>query len=328
MKDSLRAGKARGTGLNELVPGVKAEFDDRVTMDEIFKAALMIGFPLGEVAAVMSANAYQPCEIVQLMDGQDSSPDVADIGLAIASFTEGTTADKAEAAFGTIKEELSLDDDNEELLALPGKLGCSQAEAAGIVYRGTDFGFADVLVNLNLLGLPDVIAQVAKDLDQDISSNEDYKVIRDADNIEFEDAVRILKACGSDAGDCIVSENDYSGFEDSEESVKDIFSALSPAGFSNEEIMGGIVEADVLGDNEKGAIVSVALEMGIPVGDITSFLKSEQVDADTLDDELRDIDTNILTRIDFLHTFLHADDKPAPEEVVQASDPASESEKS
>jgi len=49
--------------------------------------------------------------------------------------------------------------------------------------------------------------------------------------------------------------------------------------------------------------------MGIPVGDITSFLKSEQVDADTLDDELRDIDTNILTRIDFLHTFLHADDK-------------------
>ncbi|HVO28637.1 MAG TPA: hypothetical protein VMT81_01490, partial [Candidatus Paceibacterota bacterium] len=205
----------------------------------------------------------------------------------------------------------------EELIKLPVRFGCSTEEAAAIVYRKTDMTLGAVLRDLKLLNSPEVCARIAKNLDVDLSDGDEYNAMLEDDDVEFEHAAAILRACGKTAGDAVSAENMHEKFSSVDE-VEDIFESLSKAGFTNEEIMSGICSSDIFNDNPYATIVQDAIEHKVPMAEIVAFLQKENIDPDGLDDEMREAEMGIQNRIDILHGLIHAEKRPTVEETVTA----------
>jgi cell division septation protein DedD len=321
IKDRLRERKAASTETASSLALVTTEFGDDATMDEILRVALQIGYPPAEVATFMAGREYQLEEIAILLI-RETDLEVEALTDAIAPLAEGETlAAKAELVFKAVKGALDdndeADDQEEALLKLPARLGCSPEEAAAIVYRNTGLNLGSVLGKLKLCSSPDVAARIAENLDVDLSDEDEYKTLCEDGEIEFAAAAAILKACGKDAETVITAGNSDDEFSDVELDV--IFSALGTAGFTNAEIMAGISEAEIVGDNALAVIIQSALEQKVPMEEIVSFLKKEDANSDDLDEEMRQSELEILTRVDVLHALLHVDDnKSAAEEVVES----------
>ena len=123
LKDRVRERKAAGVDLISLVPAVKSEFGDRVTMDDIFEAVADVGYPPTDIATVMVSNGYQLSEVVTLLN-QNTDLGPGDLATIIMPLAEGpTVAKRAEDVIGTVVDELSIDDNDDELFELPGQLG-------------------------------------------------------------------------------------------------------------------------------------------------------------------------------------------------------------
>ncbi|MGC9968233.1 MAG: hypothetical protein ABSC29_00680 [Minisyncoccia bacterium] len=311
LRDRLRERKAADADLASSLASCMTEFGNRISVDEVLRAALQIGYSPTEAAIVMAERQYQPKEIASLLV-EEGKFSITELGDVIMPLVEGETlAARAEVTFEVVLDVLDIDDEDEELLRLPVHLGCSAEEAAAIGYNGTDLDLASVLKKLGLCASPDVVAGIAKALDVDLSEDEEYAAMRKDGDVEFDAAAAILKACGEDAATIIATENTYDEFSGDE--LEAIFSALSGAGFTNVEIMTGMNEADgVLGENALAAIIQGALKHGVPMEDVVSFLTKEEADPDDLDEEMSDLEIGIRTRVDVLHAFLHSKDTPAP----------------
>ncbi len=308
LADRLRERKANGTNLAAAVTSVTVEFGDRVTTDSVIRMAIKVGYRPNEVAVFM-AQRYQPAEIADIL-AEEGDFGVEELADAIMPVVDGETELlRAERTFEIVKSALQIDDDNEELLQLPGHHGCSGDEAAAIVYNNTDLCLASVLKDLKLFASPDVAARISKNFGVDLSDEDEYKTLREDDGVEFGAAVLMLKACGKDAETIIAAEHAYEEF--SGDQLDEVFSSLSVAGFTNEEIMIGIARADVIDDNSWAAIIRGALESKVPMEDIASVLHEEDLDPDDLDTEMRELEFEVLTRVDVLHALLHFKGKSA-----------------
>ncbi len=312
LKDRLRERKAAGAGLAGSVASSMNEFGDQVIMDDVLKAAAQIGYPPKEIAVFMVQRQYQLQDIAVLL-AQESDIGVEELADVIMPLVKGETVSaRAEGALDIVKKVVEVDDD--DFLPLPARLGCSIEEAATIVYKNTDLCLGSVVRGLKLSGSPDIVARIASKLDVDLSNDDEYSGLREDDEVEFEPAVLILRACGKDAGTIIATENAHEEFSDDRLDI--IFSALSVAGFSNTEIMGGINEADIIAENSWAAIVRGALENKSSMEDVVSFLKREGVDPGELDDEMRELEFEISERVDVLHALLHRAGMIATEEAA------------
>jgi hypothetical protein len=306
IKDRLREQKTAGMNLASSLGRVMNEFSDRVTLLAAIQIALQIDYPPSEVATFMANRSYKPKEIAALL-AEEYSFEVKELADIIMPLVKNeNVAARAKTTFDIVKDSLN-DPDNDDLMDLPTHLGCSTKEAADILYKSTDMRLGAILVGLELTDQPTVAADIARDIDVDLSEDEEYKSLRDDDDIDFQIAAAILKACGKDAETVIVAENRYQEF--SNDQIDEIVPPLTEAGFANVEIMAGISASNIIGSNTFGTIVQGAIEADIPLEDIISFLKEEDVDLNDLDEEMRTSDVEILTRVDILHALLHPNPK-------------------
>lgn len=314
LKDRLRERKAVNQDLASSIASAMTEFGDRVTMDDAIRAALQVGYSPNDVATYMAQRQYQLKEIATMLS-EENSFTVNELGDIIMPLVKGdTVAARADTTFEIVKDTLDVSDDDEDLEQLPVHLGCSSEEAAAIVYRNTDLTLGVVLKALKLCGSPEVAARIAKEVEVDLSEDDEYGALREDDENDFDVVAAILKACGEKAETIIAAENTHDEFGDDE--FDEIFSSLSTAGFTNAEIMSGISDAGLTDDNMWAAIVKAALERKVPMDEVVAFLKKEDIDSDGLDEEMRELEFEILTRVDVLHALLHSDKKSATQETA------------
>ena len=315
-KDRLRGRKAVNASLASSLASAMAEFGDSVGTDDAVRAALQIGYPPVDVAAFMASKQYEPQEVATLLTDECSlgATELADLIIPIVK--GDTVSARAEATFKVVKDTLDVDSDDDELIEVPAHLGCSSEDAAAIVYTNTDQLLGSVLVRMKLYASPDIAAGLAKRFDVDLSDDDEYKALREDDAVEFDGAATILKACGKDAETIIAAENNNNEFSIDE--FAEIFPALSGAGFTNIEIMVGMSRAGFIDENAFASIVHEALERKVPMGDIVLFLKKEDVDPGDLDEELRELDLELITRVKVLYALLHAEEVPVAEEAAES----------
>lgn len=128
-----------------------------------------------------------------------------------------------------------------------------------------------------------------------------------ADGADFPKVARILKACGKSAGEILNAEN--SREELGESSFNDFAADLEKAGFARSEILRGLWHSDGLSNESRGSIVALAYDSNFPLEDIINVLREEDVDADSLDEEMRDADLDLRDRVHVLHDLFEVIDK-------------------
>jgi hypothetical protein len=304
--------------LENSVNSSTTEFGNQARTDNLLNAVALATYPPSELASAMAARGDKASDIATMlaMGGNLDLTQIADI---VMPLTKGTTAERAAETFIAIKEAVEPKDDDDELIQLPVHLGCSVGESAQILYDNTDLLLGSILRKLYLYAPRDITAKIAKELDIDLSETSEYESLRkDDDGLSFEVVASILKACGKDTETIISAENEYQTFDEesdgfSVDEMEQIFSALSKAGFTNTEIMTGLSESGLAGDNPLAAIIRGASDNGVAMKDIIAFLKTEDPNADDLDDEMRELEFEVRTRVDILHAFLHTKVQSASE---------------
>ena len=309
----LRLNRAKGDAGRAALEAAIAKGAGHIPEDDVFRAALGTGYAAVDVGAVMVAHKYELREIANLLV-KEQSLDANALGDILMPFGEGTVPERAEKVYSIVRDSLDLAGDDDDLIALPVHLGCSKEEAAALVYQKSDLCLAAALSEIDLWDTA-AVARLEEEFGADLADDNEYKTMREEK--EFPEAAAILKACKKDPEAIIRAENEYDELSGSD-SLGDIFIALASAGFSNGEIMEGVIAADVLDEDEYGTIVAEALHREISIGEIVSFLKDERLEPDSLDEELRNVDMDVTSRIDVMHAFLHA--KEAEKEEAPAAE--------
>ncbi len=279
------------------------EFSERVTVDNIVRGALQVGYSPSEVSTFMLSQGYELGEVAGVLVDEENLEvrELADIVMPLAQGS--TVAERAEKTFEIVKAPFTVEDDDEDFLELPAHMGCSKEESVVILYRQTGLNLGAVIRLLKLDKEPDTVARIAKTLEVDLSDSNEYEELRRDDEIDFEVAARILKACGFDAETILSTEHSFNEFSDDQ--LEDAFTPLVTAGFSKQEILIGLSRAEIVGDNSSAILVQFALDENISMDDIIRFLKNEDVDVDTMDEEMRELDMETETRINVLHALIH-----------------------
>ncbi len=317
MRERLRERKIVSGDVVIALNVVSVEFGDRVSLDDRIRTALQVGFSPAETAKFMAERKYETSEIGTILVAECKLT-VFELGEIIMPLAkDGDKAARAEETFEIVKDAYGLGDDDADLLQLPTHLGCSNEDAAVIIYSKTDMRLGSTLRALKLCAVPDVAADIARKLDVDLSDDDEYETIREDDEVGFDAAATILRACGKDAETVILAENAHD--ELSDDKLDEVFSSLSAAGFSHTEIIKGVIDSGIISRNSYAAVAQAALERKVPTGTIVAFLKDEGVDIDELDEEMRELEMETPTRIDLLHAYLHVETKTAVQEVVEAN---------
>ena len=174
---------------------------------------------------------------------------------------------------------------------------------------------------------PEHIGQLAKLCQVDLGKDELYSSLRE-EGMDFEDAVKMVRAAGGGALAALGCEVDFSSFDD--DAFSDIIKMMVGAGYTAKEVMDAVASGEVDLPYDAADIIEVALDPEFPGFDWGAYLDSQEPDPDQLDEDLRELDVEIKDRVAVLHRLLFpesymktpAQGESAPSEAAVVASPA------
>ncbi len=267
---------------------------DRVAFEDMLKAALDLNFGEVQLVSIMAeVGKYSTKKIAQFLGNYFDDMKIEKFPALLFPHVSGVSSkEKMDDIFSALDDVFDLDNlgnDREKLISAFFSLGCSETEIAESLYNNTSSDIGDVITAMKWSSAPAAIGALAKTLNVDLTESDEYQSIRDMEGIDFKTAAAILKESGKTAVEILDAENEYSEIgKDDEDEMKNIIVALSEIGFSKKEILDAIWETDFTNELSAGETVGVLRSAETPVSEIVPLLVEKSVDAEDLDQQLRD----------------------------------------
>ncbi len=185
--------------------------------------------------------------------------------------------------------------------------GCTPEEVVATLYDKTDLNFGELLDALPERLSPEEIGSLVKACEIDLTESDIYSDLREHD-LEFEDAVCVVRAAGGDVMMALSYEEEYSRLED--ENFIDVAKILVKAGYSYPDAFKAIIDHRNL-SYSTGDVIEAALDPEVTGFDLNAYLAEASPDPDQLDEELREKEIDIKDRVRILHRMLFPEQYPA-----------------
>lgn len=275
--------------------------NNKISFEDALDEAIDNNFKAADIALIMDRRNYSFEQITESLNNGFVLNTKELVGTLIPITKENSIKEKMSTVVKALCSTCDLDGEEESVAEILIESGCSQEEALEIIYNNLQIEFGKIISAIRIKEV-ETIAALAQKLNIDLIDDNEYESLRDAADIKFSDATKILKKCGKSITEILNIENSYN--ELSLDDLEEIIITISGAGFTNQEIVNGVMHAEFTSNDTCGAIVKSLYENKIPIDDIVSILQKEETSPDDLDEELRDEDLAIRDRVIILYNFL------------------------
>ena len=292
---SLRTATDGGMIFDNAFALAMRDTSDALRIGDALQEAAQMRYPAETVASFMATKKFRLGEIASLIDDNYGS-DFYSLVSVLAPLAPGETPEmRARELFICLGELYDIDDELPDLVARFEAMGCSKQSAVKVIYENSEYTLGKIIADLKLYEDPQVAAAMARDIDPDcdLCDEDEYSQMR-SEGASLAQVAAILK--NRDVGPSSIIEAEVQYEDISIEDVGSLVSALVSAGFSEYDVIDCLLDSTDALSESSGAILVAAFAAEVPADVLGRVAQERGLDADELDEEMRDAESDLETR--------------------------------